>query len=51
MDTRVIGALDSNKVKKPPFRTTFTFTGDDVSLTGWTYDPAANVETSDSITE
>lgn len=29
---------------------TFTFTVDDVTLEGYTYDPAANVETSDSIT-
>jgi len=43
-------ALDSDKVKNPPSGTVFTFTVDDVSLTGWTYDPAANVETSDSIT-
>jgi len=43
-------ALDSDKVKNPPGGTVFTFTVDDVSLTGWTYDPAANAETSDSIT-
>jgi PKD repeat protein len=29
---------------------TFTFTVDNVVLTGWTYDPSANVETSDSVT-
>ncbi len=43
-------ALDSDKVKHPPSGTVFTFTVDDVSLTGWIYDPAANAETSDSIT-
>jgi hypothetical protein len=43
-------ALDSDKVKHPPGGTVFTFTVDDVSLAGWTYDQAANVETSDSIT-
>jgi hypothetical protein len=43
-------ALDSDKVKSPPSGTVFTFTVDDISLTGWTYDPAANVVTSDSIT-
>ena len=42
--------LNSDKVKNPPGGTIFTFTVDDVSLTGWIYDPAANVETSDSIT-
>ena len=43
-------ALDSDKLKKPPSGTVFTFMVDDVSLAGWIYDPAANVETSDSIT-
>jgi hypothetical protein len=42
--------LNSDKVKNPPGGTVFTFTVDDVSLTGWTYDQAANAETSDSIT-
>jgi serine protease len=42
--------LESNKLKKPPSRTTFTFTVDNVALSGWTYDASANVETSDSIT-
>ncbi|RZN36788.1 MAG: hypothetical protein EF813_06415 [Methanosarcinales archaeon] len=42
-------ALDSDKVKHLPGGTVFTFTVDDVSLTGWTYDLSANVETSDSI--
>ncbi len=43
-------ALDSDKVRNPPSGTVFTFTVDDVSLTGWTYDQAANAEESDSIT-
>jgi serine protease len=42
--------LESNKLKKPPSGTTFTFTVDNVVLSGWTYNPSANVETSDSIT-
>jgi hypothetical protein len=42
--------LKSNKVRNAPSGTVFTFTVGNVSLTGWTYDPAANVETSDSIT-
>jgi hypothetical protein len=42
-------ALSSDKLKSPPGGTVFTFTVDDVSLAGWTYDYAANVETSDSI--
>lgn len=41
--------LSSNKVTKAPSGTTFTFTVDNVSASGFTYDPAANVETSDSI--
>ncbi len=43
-------SLDSDKVKNPLSGTTFTFTVDGVSLTGWTYASASNVETSDSIT-
>jgi hypothetical protein len=42
-------SLDSDKLKSPPPETVFTFTVDDVSLAGWTYDSGANVETSDSI--
>jgi serine protease len=42
--------LTSDRVKKPASGTTFTFTVDDVSAAGWTYDSAANAETSDSIT-
>ena len=43
-------SLDSDKLKSPPSGTVFTFTVDGVSLAGWTYDPGANVETSDGIT-
>jgi len=44
-------ALNSDKVRNALSGTNFTFTVDDVfSLTGWIYDQAANVETSDSIT-
>jgi len=42
--------LTSNSVKNPPSGTTFVFVVDNVVLSGWTYNPAANVETSDSIT-
>ena len=41
-------ALNSDKVKTVP--ATFTFTVDDVSLAGWTYDDAANVVDSGTIT-
>jgi len=41
-------ALDSDEVKNAKSGTTFTFTVDNVELTGWTYDPSANNETSDS---
>jgi serine protease len=41
--------LKSNKVRNAPSGTVFTFTVDDVSLAGWTYDPDTG-ETSDSIT-
>ena len=43
-------SLQSNKVKKPSSGTTFTFTVIDVTKSGWTYDPGANEETSDSTT-
>ena len=43
-------SLNSDKLKNPAPGTTFTFTVDDVVKAGWTYDPSANVETSDSIT-
>lgn len=42
--------LQSSPVKKAKSGTTFTFTVDDIVLSGWTYDPAANVITSNSIT-
>jgi len=42
-------SLTSNLVKKPRSGTTFTFTVDNIQLSGWTYDSAANVETTDSI--
>jgi serine protease len=42
--------VESNKLRRPPSGTTFTFTVDNVVLSGWTYDASANVETSDSIT-
>ena len=41
-------SLESNEVKNAKSGTTFTFTVDNVELTGWTYDPSANNETSDS---
>jgi hypothetical protein len=41
-------SLSSNKLKNP--NGTFTFTVDNITKAGWTYDSAANVETSDSIT-
>jgi subtilisin len=43
-----IVSLESNKVKKPKSGTKFTFTVDKVTKEGWTYDPSANLETSDS---
>ncbi len=54
-DTGVTGAdgkvsLESDKVKNAPSGTTFTFTVDNVVLSGWTYDSSANTETTDSIT-
>ena len=42
--------LESDEVKNAPDGTTFTVMVDGVVLAGWTYDPAANVETNDSIT-
>jgi hypothetical protein len=42
-------SLDSDEVKNAPSGTTFTFTVDSVVKDGWTYDPTANEETSDSI--
>ncbi|MCZ2845542.1 MAG: S8 family serine peptidase [Candidatus Bathyarchaeota archaeon] len=46
-DGKVI--LQSNKLKNPSSGTTFAFTIENVSKDGWTYDPGANEETSDSI--
>lgn len=43
-------ALKSDRVRNPNPSTTFTFSVDDVVLTGWTYDPTANTEDRDSIT-
>jgi hypothetical protein len=43
--------LESNKIRNAVSGvTTFTFTVDGVTLSGWAYDPASNVETSDSAT-
>jgi len=42
-------SLKSGQVKNPVSGTTFTFTVDDISKTGWTYDSIKNVESSDSI--
>jgi fibronectin type 3 domain-containing protein len=41
-------SISSDKLKNPSG--TFTFTVDNITKAGWTYDFAANVETSDSIT-
>lgn len=42
--------LESNKIKTAVSGvTTFTFTVDGVTLSGWVYDPSANVETSGSV--
>jgi len=41
--------LTSNRVRRPPSGTTFTFTVDNIQLSGWTYDSASNVITSNSI--
>jgi len=49
-DASGVVVLNSDKVRNAPGETVFIFTVDSVSLAGWTYDPAANVETSDSIT-
>lgn len=42
--------VQSNNVKRATSGTTFTFTVDNVVLTGWTYNSSANVVTSNSIT-
>lgn len=41
--------LQSNNVKRASSGTTFTFTVDNASLFGWSYDVGANTENSDSI--
>jgi fibronectin type 3 domain-containing protein len=41
--------LTSNLVRRPPSGTTFTFTVDNIQLSGWTYDSASNVITTNSI--
>lgn len=43
-------SLSSDKVKNAPSGEIFTFTVDNIILSGWTYDSSANKETSDSIT-
>jgi len=48
-DTNGQVSLKSDKVRNPAGGTTFTFTVDDVTKDGWTYDESANEETSDSI--
>ena len=43
--------LESNKIRTAVSGvTTFTFTVNGVTLSGWVYDPSANVETYDSVT-
>jgi serine protease len=42
--------LQSNKIKKAPSGTTFIITVTDVVKSGWTYNPAENIETDDSVT-
>jgi hypothetical protein len=42
--------LVSDEVKNAPDGTTFTFTVDNVVLSGWTYEPGVNVVTSNSTT-
>jgi hypothetical protein len=44
----LVASLKSDSVKNPPSETTFTFVVDNVVLSGWDYDPSANVEISDS---
>ncbi|MDP3789667.1 MAG: glycoside hydrolase family 2 TIM barrel-domain containing protein, partial [Candidatus Omnitrophota bacterium] len=41
--------LDSDKVRSPQRGSQFTLTVTNIVLSGWTYDSAANIETSDSI--
>jgi len=39
----------SAELRRPAAGTTFTFVVDDVARTGWTYNPDASIETSDSV--
>ena len=48
-DSQGQATLESDEVKNAPSGTTFTFSVDSVSKSGWAYDSGANVETSDSI--
>ena len=41
--------LQSDNIKRAPAGKTFTFTVDNVALSGWTYDSSANIKTTDSI--
>ena len=41
-------SFSSDKVKNAKSGTEFIFTVDDITLDGWTYDPSANIETSNS---
>lgn len=41
--------LESDEIKNAKSGTTFTFTVDDITKSGWTYDSSANAEMSDSI--
>jgi len=48
-DTQGKVTLESDAVKNASSGTTFTFTVDNVVKSGWTYDPASNIESSDFI--
>jgi hypothetical protein len=41
--------LESDEIKNAPAGTTFTFTVDNVTKSGWTYDATSNVHTGGSI--
>lgn len=41
--------VESNEVKNPPSGTTYAFTVDNVAKSGYTYNPASNTKTSNSI--
>ena len=49
-DLQGVVSFTSDSVKNPKSEITFTFAVTNVVLTGWTYEAAANLETSDSIT-